>query len=91
MKRILTFTSLFVFAFVLTVGAVLVMHSPAEAKIPPGCETELPCHPDNIYCSSTPCTSDCHKYGAIFYCAPDWNTEYCSADWWLPVPCSHQI
>ena len=92
MKRIFVFSSVFVLAFSLTLGAVLFCSSPAEARIPPGCLEPLPCIPDNIYCTSIPCSGHCHKTsGGIFYCAPDWETEYCSTDWWYPVPCSHQI
>lgn len=91
MKRIFVFSSVFVGVFAITVGAIFFGSTPAQAYIPLQCLQPLPCHPDLIYCTSNPCSGACHKYGGIFYCFPDWNTEYCSADWWLPVPCSHQI
>ncbi len=90
MKRILVFSSVFALAFAITLGAIIFTAGNAEAGRV--CLRQLPCHPDNIYCTSTPCTGTCYpNNGGIFYCAPDWITEYCSGDWYWPVPCSHQI
>lgn len=89
MKRISIFASVFALSFMIGVGAVVLTAGTAEGR---GiCECYLPCHPDNIYCTSTPCTGTCKTHGGIFYCSPDWVTEYCSGDWPYPVPCSHPI
>jgi hypothetical protein len=90
MKRIFVFSTVFALAFAITAGVVLFGNTPAQAKPLPGCEFTLPCDIEDIYCTSTPCqVPDCHKIGGVFYCLPDWNTPYCSADYWLPVPCSN--
>lgn len=90
MKRIFTFVSIFVVTFLIAIGAVVFTADNAEAvRI---CQRTLPCAPDDIYCTSTPCswTPTCYpNSGAVFYCFPDWNTEYCSGDYYYPVPCSH--
>lgn len=87
MKKVCAFTSVFVIAFLIGIGAVVFTAENVEARRI--CLKELPCHPDNIYCTSTPCPGTCYPNGGVFYCAPDWNIEYCSGDYYWPVPCSH--
>jgi hypothetical protein len=89
MKRISIFASVFALSFMIGVGAVVFTADTAEAGRK--CLTELPCHPDDIYCTSNWCAGTCYPNGGIFYCFPDWVTEYCSGDWKWPVPCSHPI
>jgi hypothetical protein len=85
MKRITALLLIFVLAFAGGVGIVLLTSDTAQARPP----APLPCHPDNIYCTSIPCGTY-PRIGGIFYCYPDFQTEYCSGDWYpYPVPCSH--
>ncbi len=90
MKRILVYCSVFALTFLVAAGAVIMMPGNAEAgRI---CLRTLPCFPDNIYCTSDTCswTPTCYpNRGAVFYCFPDFETEYCSGDYYWPVPCSH--
>lgn len=93
MKRILVYGSVFAMAFLITAGAVVMMNDNASA-LTRHCLRTLPCQPDDIYCTSNPCswTPTCYpNRGAVFYCFPDWVTEYCSGDFYWPVPCSHQL
>jgi hypothetical protein len=90
MKRISIFASIFVITFLIVAGAVI--FSPGDVEARRICLRTLPCHPDNIYCTSDPCswTPTCYpNSGAVFYCYPDFETEYCSGDYYWPVPCSH--
>jgi hypothetical protein len=86
MKKAAVFASVFVVMFLFGVGIVTMAPSSANAK--PPYNPPLPCNPDDIYCTSIGCAGTYHG-GGIFYCYPDFNTEYCSGDWYYPVPCSH--
>ncbi len=86
MKRIAVFTTVFAMSFLLGLGLVVFTADSAMAKKP--INPPLPCSPDDIYCTSIGCDGT-YQTGGIFYCYPDFETEYCSGDWWLPVPCSH--
>ncbi|MCP4567648.1 MAG: hypothetical protein GY841_08720 [FCB group bacterium] len=82
MKRITALISMFVLAFLIAGGSVMVATEQADAF------PLLPCHPDDIYCPSDPCTG-AYGHGGTFYCIGDPSTIYCSGDWRMPVPCSH--
>lgn len=86
MKKLSVFVTVFAVSFCLGIGMVAFTTSSVNAWTPKN--PPLPCHPDDIYCTSNPCAGQYHS-GGIFYCYPDFETEYCSGDWWLPVPCSH--
>ncbi len=84
MKRVTAMFLIFVLAFAGGISIVLLSNT-AQAKGP----APLPCDFDDIYCTSIPC-GEYPRIGGIFYCYPDFRTEYCSGDWYpYPVPCSH--
>lgn len=87
MKRVTAMLIIFALAFSGSLSLVLLSPDATQAK--PIRPAPLPCEPDDIYCTSIPC--GVHPYdGGIFYCYPDFITEYCSGDWYpFPVPCSH--
>ncbi len=87
MKRITALLLIFVLAFAGGISIVLLSANTAQAKGP----AKLPCAIDDIYCTSIPC--GVYPFdGGVFYCFPDFETEYCSGNWYpYPVPCGHEL
>ena len=87
MKKTCAIIGIFVFTFAFAASGFI--STDAQAKPPRNCLYDLPCAPEDIICNTGElCWGTCYPQtmGGVFYCEGD-TTQYCSKDYYYPVPC----